>query len=82
MAGNRSNAASHVDRLPGVMLDASGFIHTPYGSYHPVTCEGLPISAPTELQRQILIALIRDGEDSGIEDFDLDRSMAEQFPGA
>ena len=81
MADNRSNAGSDVNRIPGVTLDASGFIHTSYGSYHPVTGEGLPINAPKELQRRILIALIRDGEDSGIaEAFDLDRFMAEQFP--
>jgi hypothetical protein len=60
-----SNAGSHVNRIPGVTLDESGFIHTPYGSYHPATGEGSPIDAPKELMRQILIALIRDGEESG-----------------
>ena len=28
MADNRSNAGSDVNRIPGVTLDASGFIHT------------------------------------------------------
>jgi hypothetical protein len=68
-----SNAGSHVNRIPGVTLDDAGFVHTPYGSFHPVTGEGLPSGAPNELMRQILIALIDDGLDSGIaEDFDLD----------
>ena len=57
---------SHVDRIEGVKLDASGTIHTLYGSFDPVTGEGLPIAAPKELMREILIALIRDGEESGL----------------
>ena len=71
-----SNAGSHVNRIPSVTLDDAGFIHTLYGSYHPVTGEGLPIDAPEELMRQILIALIRDGEDSPLVEFDLDEFMA------
>jgi len=80
--GARSNAGSHVNRIPGVRLDDTGFIHTPYGSYHPATGEGLPIGAPKELMRQILIALIDDGLDSGIaEEFDLDEFMDRKFGG-
>ena len=72
-----SNADSHVNRIPGVTLDDAGFVHTAYGSYHPVTGEGLPIDAPDELMRQILIALIDDGIDSGIaEEFDWDDFLA------
>ena len=71
-----SNAGSHVNRIPGVRLDEAGFIHTAYGSYHPVTGEGLPIDAPDELMRRILIALIDEGIDSGIaEDFDWDEFL-------
>jgi hypothetical protein len=65
MADCGSNLGSHVSRIPGVRLDDAGFIHTPYGSYHPVTGEGLPIDAPKELTRQIQIALIDDGLDRG-----------------
>ena len=68
-----SNAGSHVNCISGVTLDGSGFIHTPYGSYHPVTGEGLPIDAPKELMREILVALLRDGEESGpAQPFDFD----------
>jgi hypothetical protein len=75
-----SNANSHVNRIPGVTLDDAGFVHTRYGSYHPVTGEGLPIDAPDELMWQILIALIDDGLDSRpAEEFDFDAFMAEQF---
>jgi hypothetical protein len=71
--GSATNAASHVNRIPGVHLDEAGFIHTEYGTYHPVTGEGLPINAPDELMQKILIALIDDGIDSGpAEGFDLD----------
>lgn len=71
-----SNAGSHVNRIPGVTLDEEGFIHTAYGSYHPITGEGLPINAPDELMRKILIAQIDDGLDSGIaEGFDLDEFL-------
>jgi len=78
-----SNAGSHVNRILGVTLDESGFINTPYGSYHPVTGVGLPIEAPEELMREILIALLRDGEESGpAEPFDWDKFMAGQFPNA
>ena len=71
-----SNAGSHVNRIPGVTLDDAGYVHTAYGSYHPVTGEGLPINAPDELMRKILIALIDDGIDSGIaEEFDFDEFL-------
>ena len=74
-----SNAGSHVNRIPGVTLGDTGFVHTACGSYHPVTGEGLPIDAPAELMRQILVALLRDGEDSGpAEDFDMRRWIAER----
>ena len=56
-------------------------IHTPYGSYDPVTGEGLPIDAPKELMQKILVALIQDGLDSGpAVEFDLDAFMDERFP--
>lgn len=68
-----SNRNSHVNRIPGVVLDEAGFVHTSYGTYNPVTGEGLPIDAPEELMRQIPIALIDDGLESGIaEDFDFE----------
>ena len=73
MVDGDANSASHVNRIPGVSLDAAGFVHTPYGTYHPVTGEGLPIDAPDELIRGILLALIDDGLASGIVgDFDID----------
>lgn len=76
MVDGDANSASHVNRIPGVSLDAAGFVHTPYGTYHPVTGEGLPIDAPDELIRGILLALIDDGLASGIEgDFDIDALM-------
>lgn len=72
-----SNANSHVNRIPGVTLDDAGFVHTRYGSYHPVTGEGLPINVPDELMREILLALIDDGLQSGIaENFDFDEFVA------
>ena len=75
-----SNRNSHVNRIPGVSLDAAGFVHTAFGSYHPVTGEGLPIDAPAALMKQILIALIDDGLDSGIaEEFDLKEFMERKF---
>ena len=61
-----SNAGSPGNRIPGVTLDDSGFIHTLCGYYHPVNGEGLPIDAPNELMYEILIALLRDGEESGL----------------
>ncbi len=77
-ATENSNAGSHVNRIPDVSIDDVGFIHTIYGTYHPVTGEGLPIDAPNELMREILIALVRDGEESGFaEDFELDTFLAE-----
>ena len=77
-AAENSNAGSHVNRIPNVSIDDTGFIHTNYGTYHPVTGEGLPIDAPKELIREILIALLRDGEESGFaEDFDLNTFLAE-----
>ena len=67
-----SNRNSHVNRIPGVSLDDAGFVHTPHGTYHPVTGEGLPINAPDELMRAILLALSDDGLASGIaKDFDI-----------
>lgn len=67
--------------IPGVSQDEAGVIHTPYGSYDPVTGEGLPIDAPQELMREILFALIDDGLESGpAEPFDWDEFMAEKFP--
>ena len=73
-----SNAGSHVNSIPGVAIDDAGFIRTSYGSYHPVTGEGLPIDAPKELMREILIALLLDGEESGpAEPFDFDEFMKE-----
>ena len=75
-----SNRNSHVNHIPGVSLDAAGFVHTAFGSYHPVTGEGLPIDAPAPLMKQILIALIGDGLESGIaEEFDLDEFMERKF---
>lgn len=60
-----STAGSHVNRIPNVSIDDTGFIHTIYGSYDPVTGEGLPLDAPKKLMRDILITLLRDGEESG-----------------
>lgn len=75
-----SNRNSHVNRIPGVSLDDAGFIHTKYGTYHPVTGEGLPINAPEDLMHRILVALIDDGLDSGIaEEFDIDAWFEERF---
>jgi len=71
-APENSSAKSHVNRIPDISIDDTGFIHTIYGTYHPVTGEGLTIDAPKELMREILIALLRDGEESGFaEDFEL-----------
>ena len=71
------NAASHVNRIPGVRIDDDGMVHTEYGSYHPVTGKGLPIDAPPALMQKILLALARDGEDSGpAENFDWDAFLA------
>lgn len=78
-----SRAGRNVNLTPGVSQDEAGVIHTPYGSYNPVTGEGLPINAPDELTRTILIALLRDGEESGpAEPFDWDSFMARKFPDA
>lgn len=72
----RPVADSHVNRIDGVTLDESGVIHTKYGSYNPVTGEGLPIEAPRELMREILAALLQDGLDSGpAEPFDFDEFL-------
>lgn len=71
---------SWVNRIDGVSLDASGVIHTQYGAFNPVTGEGLPIAAPRELMHEILVALIRDGEESGpAEPFDWDAFMECRF---
>jgi len=62
------------------MQTADGTIHSPYGSFHPVTGEGLPIDAPQEFMDDILRELIQQGLDSGLaEDFDLDEFMREKF---
>jgi hypothetical protein len=75
-----SNANSHVNCIPDVTLDEAGFIHTAYGSYHPVTGEGLAFDVPDTLKVEILAALIQDGEDSGhAELWDFDAFMAERF---
>jgi hypothetical protein len=76
--GLAANATSHVNRIPGVHLDEAGFVHTQFGTYHPVTGEGLPINAPDELMQKILVALIEDGIESGpAEEFDLDQFVQE-----
>lgn len=73
-----ANAASHINRIPDVHLDEAGFIHTQFGTFHPVTGEALPINAPEELMRKILLALIDDGIASGpAEEFDLDAFVRE-----
>ena len=75
-----SNINSHVNRIPGVSLDEAGFVHTTYGTYHPVTGQGLPIDAPEDLMRQILVALTDDGLESLIaEECDIDRSCDDEF---
>jgi len=72
-----------VNLIPGVTQDDAGVIHTPHGSYDPVTGEGLPIDAPEELMGKILTALIQDSLESGpAEPFDWDAFMAERFPNA
>lgn len=77
------NAASHLNRIPGVRIDSDGMIHTEYGSYHPVTGEGLPINAPPAPMQKILQAFIRDGENGGpAKEFDWDAFMSEEFPNA
>ena len=78
--GIHSNANSHVNRIPGVTLDDAGFIHTTYGSYHPVTGEGLAFEMPETLKVEILRALIKDSIDSGpAVELDWDAFMAERF---
>ncbi len=52
--------------------------NTQFGTYHPVTGQGLPINAPDDLMQKILVALIEDGIDSGpAEEFDLDAFVQE-----
>jgi hypothetical protein len=69
-----------VNRIPGVTLDNAGFVHTQFGSYHPVTGQGLPIDAPEALMRGILLALINDGLASPIdEELDVDDFMERKF---
>lgn len=76
-----SRAGRNVNLIPGVSQDEAGAIHTAYGSYNPVTGEGLPIDAPDELMLAILKALLLDGLDSGpAEPFDWDELMGERFP--
>lgn len=76
--GSATNAASHVNRIPGGHINEAGFIHTAYCTYHPVTGEGHPINAPYELMQKILVALIDDGIASGpAEEFDLDAFVRE-----
>ncbi|MEQ1537508.1 MAG: hypothetical protein ABL928_01155 [Sphingorhabdus sp.] len=75
-----SNANSHVNCIADVTLDEAGFIHTAYGSYHPVTGEGLVFDIPETLKIEILRALIQDSIDSGpAVEFDWDAFMAERF---
>lgn len=75
---NHSNAQSHVNRIPGVTLDDAGYIHTAYGSYHPVTGEGYTFDIPEDLALEILKALLQDGIDSGpAKPFDLDTFLEE-----
>lgn len=77
----RSNAGSHVNRIPYVRLDDAGVIHTAYGSYHPVTGEGRTFGMPKDLELEILNALIQDGIESGLAtDFDLDKFLKEMKP--
>jgi hypothetical protein len=69
-----ANAASHVNRIPGVSIDNEGFITTKYGRYHPITGEGLNFHVPEELWNKIVMALIDDGLDSGpAVEFDIDK---------
>jgi hypothetical protein len=76
------NRKSQVNGIPGVSLGEDGFVRTAYGSYNPVTGEGLPIDAPAALMEQILIALIEDGLDTGVaEEFDFDAFMDRKFGG-
>ena len=78
--GIHSNANSHINRIPDVTLDDAGFIHTAYGSYHPVTGEGFAFEMPETLKVEILRALIQDGEDSGPgELWDYDAFMGKRF---
>ena len=80
MVDGDANSASNLSRIPGVSLDATGFVHTPYGTYHPVTGKGLPIDAPNELMRAILLALIDDGLASGfVDDFDFEEFIEREF---
>lgn len=73
---HHSNCDSHVNRIPGVSLEDAGFVHTRFGSYHPVTEEGLSIDAPREITQQILVALISDSEVVGPEEpFDWDHLL-------
>jgi len=75
-----SRAGRNVNAIPDVEQDGAGVIVTPYGSFNPVTGEGLPIDAPEDLMREILIALIKDGEESGpAEPFDFDDFMGRKF---
>ena len=77
---SHSNAESHVNRIPGVKLDDAGFIHTAYGSYHPVTGEGHTFEIPKALEVEILKALIQDGIDSGpARPFDIGAWFDEKF---
>lgn len=61
----RPAANSHVNRIQRVTLDESGMVHTEYGSYNPVTGEGLLIDASRELIHEVLATLLQDGLDSG-----------------
>jgi hypothetical protein len=76
----RSKRVSHVNRIPGVTRDDTGFIHTVYGSYHPVTGEGDAFDMPEVWKVEILRALIQDSLDSGpAVPFDLDHFMTEKI---
>lgn len=62
------------------MQTPDGVIHSPYGSFHPVTGDGLPIDAPQDFMDDILRELIQQGLDSGpAEPFDLDEFMKKKF---
>lgn len=63
------------------MQDEHGVIHSPYGSFNPVTGEGYPIDAPKQFMDEILHELIQEGLDSGIDnEFDIGQWLTESFP--
>jgi hypothetical protein len=67
-------------RSPDSIQDENGFIHGPYGSFHPATGQGLPIDAPEEYMREVLIRLIEESIASGpAVPFDMKTWMDEKF---